>query len=190
MRQGYDFSQVSVLIVDDSAYMRHIVKALLLGLGFRHESLHEAEDGVDAFRTFRNANIDLIILDWEMPILNGVEFTRMVRTSSDSPNFFVPIIMLTGHSESKRVIEARDAGVHEFVVKPVSAAVLYSRMVAVIERPRPFVRTRSFVGPDRRRKISPQFEGRDRRAAALEIAKGLGARALSQQDVDGLMCKH
>lgn len=189
MKTGYDFANVSVLIVEDSSYMRHILKTLLLGLGFAHGNLHEAEDGVDAFRAFRHFPVDVILSDWEMPILNGIEFVRMIRTSVDSPNFFVPIIMVSGHSETKRIVEARDAGVNEFVVKPVSAAVLYSRLVAVVERPRQFVRTRSFVGPDRRRKVNPAFAGSDRRAATLEAIRPLGARALSQGDVDTVMCK-
>lgn len=186
-KKGYDFSNVAVLIVEDSSYMRKIIKLILNGLGFR--KVLEAEDGVEAFRLFRNQPIDMILIDWEMPILNGVEFIRMVRTSTDSPNPYVPMVMLSGHSEMQRIVEARDAGVNEFVVKPLSAQTLYARLVSVVERPRPFVRTKQFFGPDRRRRKPESFKGSERRAGMLEQLKELGSNALSQEDVDNVIYK-
>ena len=185
--KGYDFSGVTVLVVDDSRYMRKIVRILLQGLGVRN--VIEAEDGVDAFREFRTRSVDIILVDWEMPILDGIEFIRMVRSSSDSPNPFVSMIMLSGHSEFKRIVEARDAGVNEYVVKPLSAQTLYTRLVSIIEKPRPFVRTKQFFGPDRRRKISDKFGGNERRSEMVEKLKELGADALGQSDIDGIMAK-
>ena len=95
--------------------------------------------------------------------MDGLEFVRLLRTATNSPNPFVPVIMLTAHTETKRVMEARDAGITEFLAKPISAQQLGSRIRAVIEHPRPFVRAESYIGPDRRRRQDPDFEGPDRR---------------------------
>ncbi len=86
-----------------------------------------------------------------MEPLDGVDFVRLVRTANDTPNPYVPIIMLTGFTEMRRVTEARDAGINEFLAKPVSAKAIYQRLATIIDNPRPFVRSKTFFGPDRRR---------------------------------------
>jgi two-component system chemotaxis response regulator CheY len=98
-----------------------------------------------------------------MEPLDGIDFTRMVRTAPDSPNPFVPIIMLTAQSSMERVTQARDSGVNEFLAKPVTAKGLYSRIATVIERPRQFVRASEYFGPGRRRSVK-EFMGMDRRS--------------------------
>ena len=95
--------------------------------------------------------------------INCVEFTRMVRTNEDSPNHFLPIIMITGHSERSRVNAARDAGVNEFLVKPVTAKGLMERLSLIVNRPRNFVKSKQYFGPDRRRRADPNFSGEERR---------------------------
>jgi DNA-binding response OmpR family regulator len=75
----------------------------------------------------------------------------------------VAIIMLTGHSEKKRVVAARDAGVTEFLAKPISAKALYQRIVNIVVNPRPFIKTRSYFGPDRRRNVNLNYAGVERR---------------------------
>jgi DNA-binding response OmpR family regulator len=97
--------------------------------------------------------------------LDGVEFTRLVRTSPDSPNPFLPIIMMTGHSERSRVYEARDAGVTEFIVKPITAKAVLDRLNAVIMRPRPFIKADGYIGPCRRRRDTPDYAGPYRRGS-------------------------
>lgn len=184
-KKGYDFSQVSVLIVEDSPYMRTIIKIILAGLGFRN--VREAADGVDAFRVLKGTPVDIVLVDWEMPMLNGVEFVRMVRTSDDSPNPYLPMIMVSGHSEMRRIVEARDSGVNEFIVKPLSAKMLYSRLVSVIENPRPFIRTKAFFGPDRRRKLPEGYKGQERREELLEKLKEFGKESLTQVEIDGVV---
>ncbi|MBP8072129.1 MAG: response regulator, partial [Brevundimonas sp.] len=109
--------------------------------------------------------IDLAIVDFNMFPLDGVEFTRLVRNSPDTANPYLPIIMMTGHSEKSRVYEARDAGVTEFVVKPITAKAILDRIQAVIFRPRPFVKTEGYFGPDRRRSNTSNYKGPMRRAA-------------------------
>jgi CheY-like chemotaxis protein len=151
------FEKVRVLLVDDNQHMRAIVMTVLAGVGVRH--VRETRDGAEALEALRNWPADLAIVDFQMFPLDGVEFTRMVRNAPDSKNPYLPIIMMTGHSEKSRVLEARDAGVTEFVAKPLTAKAILERMQSVIYRPRPFVRTAGYFGPDRRRRDDTTFAG-------------------------------
>lgn len=145
----YDFERIGVLVVDDNKHMRNLVKSILHALGIKN--VREVGDAAEAFKELQRFSADLVITDWHMEPLDGLDFVRLVRTAKDSPNPYIPIIMLTGHTELVRVMEARDAGVNEFLAKPISARGLYARMVSIIEHPRPFIRTKSYFGPDRRR---------------------------------------
>ncbi|KAK0330079.1 hypothetical protein LTR94_034265, partial [Friedmanniomyces endolithicus] len=122
--------------------MRAIASAVLHSANVRN--VREAPDGASAFELLRQYPIDLAIVDFNMFPLDGVEFTRLVRNSPDSPNVYLPIIMMTGHAEKKRVTEARDAGVTEFVVKPITAKAVLDRINAVIMRPRAFIQSADY----------------------------------------------
>jgi DNA-binding response OmpR family regulator len=111
-------------------------------------------------------NPDVLILDWMMEGMTGIDLAKMIRTSAASPNPFVPIIMLTGHTSPERVRQARDFGVNEFLAKPVSVNAVMTRLSAVIEHPRPFVRTKVYFGPCRRRRGTDEYKGPERRAGA------------------------
>jgi CheY-like chemotaxis protein len=160
-----------ILLVDDNQHMRAITSAILQSAGVRN--IREVSDGAAALDSVRDHPVDLAIVDFNMFPLDGVEFTRLIRNSPDSANPYLPIIMMTGHSEKSRVYEARDAGVTEFVVKPITAKAVFDRIQAVIMRPRPFVKTEDYFGPDRRRTNSPNFKGPYRRSTdQLETAVG------------------
>lgn len=184
----YNLERLNFLIVDDNKHMRALVKSILHALGVKN--VIEAGDGADAFKELRHYPADIIICDWNMEPLDGLDFTKLVRTGSDSPNPFVPIIMLTGHTEMNRVMEARDSGVHEFLAKPISAKKLYSRIRTIIDRPRAFVRTPAYFGPDRRRKALPNYNGPERRKEAsgqVETGGGGGDGELSQDEISALL---
>lgn len=159
---GYRLDRLSVLVVDDNQHMRSLVRTILESLGV--SQIMEARDGAHALEKMAQTQIDLMIVDWNMEPMDGLSLTRHLRTAEDSPDQFVPVIMLSGHTERARVMEARDAGVTEFMAKPVSARSLYARIVSIIENPRPYVRTEDYFGPDRRRQMLP-FDGPDRRKA-------------------------
>ena len=142
--------------------MLKLVKTLLKGLGA--DKVFEAKDVAGAFQRLRNDQIDIVILDYMMGDDDGVDFVRKVRKEGESPTPFVPIIMLTAHSERSRVEKARDAGVNEFCVKPITASELVRKIGAVIDHPRPFVRSETYFGPDRRRRDDPNYTGEERRA--------------------------
>jgi DNA-binding response OmpR family regulator len=156
-------SALHVLLVDDNQHMRTIASAVLKSAGVG--TVREAADGSSALEILREYPIDLAIVDFNMFPLDGVEFTRLVRNSADSPNPYLPIIMMTGHSAKRRVCEARDAGVTEFLVKPITAKAVLDRIQAVIFHARPFVRTENYFGPDRRRVQKPDYKGPRRRAS-------------------------
>ena len=155
---------VHVLLIDDNQHMRSITSAVLQSAGVR--TVHEAGDGAAGLEILRDPSIsvDLAIVDFNMLPLDGVEFTRMVRTGPTTTNPYLPIIMMTGHSEKSRVYEARDAGVTEFVVKPITAKAILDRIQAVIMRPRDFVKHESYFGPDRRRTNTTNYNGPMRRS--------------------------
>jgi two-component system chemotaxis response regulator CheY len=163
---------LNILLADDNPHMREIVGVLLQNFGITR--VRGVNDGGQALEMMRVWKPDLAIVDFKMEPVDGVVFTRQVRTGQDSPNPYLPIIMMTGHSALQRVYEARDAGVTEFVVKPVNARTLLDRIMAVIYRPRPFVRANGYFGPDRRRRADPEYHGPMRRAGD---AQGEDARS-------------
>ena len=163
-------NSLHVLVVDDNPHMRSIVVAILRGVGVG--IVKEASDGADAMEAMRTGVPDIVIVDLNMSPIDGLEFTQMIRTATDSPHPFVPIIMMTGHTERSKVAAARDAGVNELVAKPISAKTLLDRIVAVCNQPRDFVRTSSYCGPCRRRGGDEALYGGPlRRKADMKLKK-------------------
>jgi CheY-like chemotaxis protein len=141
--------------------MRKLVVTILQAFGCTQ--IYEAVDAEHAWSILPDVNPDVIILDWQMSGMTGLEFARNVRNAPDSPNPFVPVIMLTGHTHIDHVRLARDAGANEFLAKPVSVKAILSRLMSVIEHPRPFVRSREYFGPCRRRRPMEDYRGPERR---------------------------
>jgi CheY-like chemotaxis protein len=156
---GTAFEHLKILIVEDNLHMRGLLRGLLTSVGVR--DVAEANNGATAIEALREKKCDLILSDLAMKPMDGLEFSRKVRT--DSPNPFVPIIMITGHTEKHRVEAARDAGITEFLAKPNTPHSLFSRIAEIMERPRAFVRTEAYFGPDRRRKTAENYAGPWRR---------------------------
>ena len=160
----YRFDRLRVLVVDDNVHMRKLVMTILQAFGVTQ--IAEAESADRAWQSLREINPDVIVLDWVMEGMSGVELVRMIRSNPQAPNPFVPVIMLSGHTSLEHVRQARDAGVNEFLAKPVSVKVILSRLISVIEHPRPFVRTKSYFGPCRRRRGDDEYRGPERRVGA------------------------
>ncbi len=145
-----------VLIVDDNQYMRKMVRTLLVNCGVKE--IFEASDGIAALDAIRTVAPDVVILDWEMPLLSGPELVRIVRSPGVFPMPDVPIIMLTAHGERWRVVEAVKLGVNEYLTKPVSAKSLYDRLVAISLVPRPNVQLGDYYGPEPRKLITEAID--------------------------------
>ena len=142
---------LKVLVVDDDHYMRKVVRTMLNAIGVK--TVFEAPDGMTGLDSLRQNNPDLVIVDWEMPMIDGAQFVRMVRSPGEFPMPDVPIIMLSGHGDRWRVVEAARIGAHEYLLKPVSTKALHDRIVAIIGQPRPTVRLEGYYGPLPRRLV-------------------------------------
>jgi CheY-like chemotaxis protein len=140
---------LKALVVEDNTHMRALLRALLNALGIK--DILEAANGQAALNLLRERKIDLVLTDLTMAPMDGLELTRHLRKDENSPNPFIPIIMITGHTEKYRVEAARDAGVTEFLAKPITAHNLFGRITEILEKPRAFVRCDNYFGPDRRR---------------------------------------
>jgi YesN/AraC family two-component response regulator len=147
--QSVLFANTKVLVIDDEHYMRKVVRTLLMSIGVR--TIYEAADGMSGLDQIRTMSPDVVIVDCQMPGLDGLGFVRMVRSPDTFPYPDIPIIMLTGHGERSRVIEAMETGVHEFLLKPISSKALADRLTAVISNPRKLVRRGKYYGPEPRK---------------------------------------
>lgn len=152
---------VRVLVIDDNHHMRLILKGMLRAL--RSPEVQEAADGVEALERMKSWRPDLVICDYVMPQLDGVEFVRMVRWSTDSPCWDVPIILVTGYAERRVVMAARDAGADAFIAKPLQTLRLLEKIDYVLPRRRAFVKSPRYIGPCRRNGMNPTYAGPFRR---------------------------
>jgi CheY-like chemotaxis protein len=138
-----------VLIIDDEPYTRKVIRTLLMTMGVKRiQEAGDGHSGLDAVCTFTP---DIVICDWAMPGLDGPGFVRAVRSPESFPYPDVPIIMLTGHGERSRVMQAAKLGVHEYLLKPVSSGGLQARLLSVINHPRKMVRKGDYYGPEPRK---------------------------------------
>jgi two-component system chemotaxis response regulator CheY len=142
--------KLSILVVEDTPPMRKLIVSVLESLGVG--KIYTASNGDQGFSVYQQTNPDIIITDWLMEPVDGIEFINKVRTHVSSPNRTVPMIIITGYSAITRVMEARDNGVTEFLIKPFTANDLAKRIAYVINKPRDFVHAPKYFGPDRRRK--------------------------------------
>lgn len=140
--------KLRVLIIDDNKFSRSLLVTQLASYGIR--DITECGDGVEGLKRLQRESMHMILLDYEMTPLNGAEFARLVRRDPSIPNPEVPIIMISGYSDLAHVREARNAGINEFLGKPVAADTLYKRIEHTLLNPRPFIRTEKYVGPAQR----------------------------------------
>jgi CheY-like chemotaxis protein len=151
---------LELLVIDDNPQVRSILGAVLAAVGV--QKVHYASDGRRGLEIVSETSIDIAFVDLEMPVMNGLDFVSAVRALT-TPDRYMPLIMLTGHSDLPRILASRDRGVTEFLGKPVTAKSILSRLNTVILNPRPFVAAPNYFGPDRRRKAAPGYDGPRRR---------------------------
>ena len=158
---SYNVSNLKILVVEDSVFSRKILCAILNGLDIK--SVIEAPDGKVALQCLKSFDADVVIADCIMENMDGLEMLRQIRNHDVSSNPYVPVIMMSSNTEIGRILEARDMGATEFLAKPVSPKMVLQRLKTVIEKPRDFVRTKAFFGPDRRRHTWEEYLGTERR---------------------------
>jgi DNA-binding response OmpR family regulator len=173
---------VKVLIVDDDFHMRKVVRTMLTAIGVRE--IYDAGDGMAGLQAICTLAPDVVILDWAMPNVNGAEFVRAVRSPGSFPLPNVPIIVLTGHGERACVVDAMQLGANEYLLKPVSTKALFDRLISVLARPRPMVRSGDYYGPKPRKggSVANQAEAS---AIYAEIAGGEPAAHEPRANRDG-----
>jgi DNA-binding NtrC family response regulator len=142
------YDLLKILLVDDNHHMRVLLSEILKAIGV--QKIYEASDGTAGLQMMKNHTVDIVMTDLSMQ-------------PPDSPNQMCPVVMITGHSTMSRVAEARDAGVNEFLTKPLTARGVLERINQIVNHPRPYVKTEGYFGPDRRRRNDPNFKGPDRR---------------------------
>jgi CheY-like chemotaxis protein len=161
-----DLSSLKVLVVDDNANVLRLICDVLRAGGVGQ--VETAEDGLRARQMLARWNPDLIFCDWNMPLMDGLELTRSIRRAAVTPDRLVPnpqipVIIVTAHRSQHEVEQARKAGVNEFVIKPFTPAALLSRIQLVLTKPRPFIVSEAYIGPDRRRRVELSYSGPLRR---------------------------
>lgn len=122
---------MKILIVDDSSTMRRIIGNVVMQLGYAKEDFDEAEDGVKAWKLLNESQYDIILTDWNMPNMNGLELVKKVRSEGNHQK--VPIIMITTEGGKNEVITALKAGVNNYIVKPFNAEVLKEKLDGVLK---------------------------------------------------------
>jgi len=153
MPEKIDFSKIRFLVVEANPLSAELLVDILAMIG--GISIRKATEVDTAIRMMRDAEVDVLITEWNLGKKSGLELLDFVRNSVQSPNRFLPVIMCTANSEQEDVMEARDKGVSEFLAKPFSVDGLYKRLVSVIARPRPIINSDDYFGPDRRRRQVP-----------------------------------
>lgn len=156
-----NLDRLNILVVDDNGHARALLIQVLRALG--SSQIFEAGDGAEGLRILRERRIDIVLTDLIMAPMDGLALVRALRVEPDRRTAQIPLIMISGHSTLTSISQARDAGASEFLAKPFSARDLVERLQRTIERQRPFVRTSTFLGPDRRRRPDARHPGPWRR---------------------------
>jgi two-component system chemotaxis response regulator CheY len=161
--------EISVLVVEDSEAMMDVMVTILTRFGFGR--ILTAQDGEEGFSIFQRYKPDIIITDWHMDPVDGLELIKWIRRNKYSVRRMVPIILMTGFTEHSRIEAARDMGTTEILVKPFTAEDLAKRIMHMIDVPRDFIETQQFFGPDRRRRRVEDIDGEDRRKLKPEVTQ-------------------
>jgi CheY-like chemotaxis protein len=171
----FDLSGKHVLIVDDSRHFLSLLTSVLHGFGCRQIS--RSTEAADAFEIISRETVDLAIVDYKMPMLNGFEFASLVRSAKDTSNRFMPMFLVTGHGSRQIVMDSITNGFDDFLLKPIRPIDLYRKMVRHFEHPLPYIRTPGgYFGPDRRRKTDPNRRG-DKERRCKDLAVRVDGRA-------------
>lgn len=170
--RNYNFERFTVLVVEDNGFIKGLIVSSLNTLGVGNvKTASDGGEAIELLRLMKNdpgkagmMHVDIVLTNWQMEPIEGLQLLRWIRRSKESPDRFMPVIMITGSADKEKVAEARDMGVTEFLAKPFSAAAICQRLYSVIEHPRPFLQSKAYFGPDRRRQ-DLLYSGEDKRSA-------------------------
>ncbi|MBF0095267.1 MAG: response regulator [Alphaproteobacteria bacterium] len=159
-----DWKNLSVLLVEDNRYVGVLMQAILRSAGVRNTRI--VTDGASALAELKVFYADVALVDIVMDGIDGIDFTKTVRAEKKGTlDPFLPIVLVTAYNDAKTIRKAIDAGANDFIAKPLVPATMLTRVARALLAPRPFVRTNSFFGPNRRRTRTPLYHGPERREA-------------------------
>jgi CheY-like chemotaxis protein len=144
---------LGILVVDPNPHMRRLTRMMLMNVGAK--LVYEAADGLAAIDIISHGSPDVMLLDWDMPVLSGPQILHMVRSPGVFARPSLPVIMLTEQALRSQVQEAMRLGVHEFLLKPTSPKALRDRLLSIVLRPRPMVQIGKYFVPEPRRPLGP-----------------------------------
>lgn len=182
----FNLSKAVVMVVDDNNFSLNLTNQTLMGFGVK--SRHQYSSAAEAQTALNSVHIDLLVVDCDMPGMNGYDLVRWLRHANLDPNSYVPVIMVAGHTPEKEVFKARDCGANFVVTRPLSPLVLLERIIWVARDPRPILQAGDYMGPDRRfhDKDPPKATGERRfdriqapKEAALAARQQVEAKAAS-----------
>lgn len=173
----FNLGEAVTMVVDDSAFGLDLTCEALRGFGV--QTRYSCHSAADAIEILKDHPIDLLLVDCEMPGMDGHELVKWLRHSQLEPNAFVPIIMTAGHVRKTKVAAVRDCGANYLVTKPFSAASLLERLIWVARDARPFLEVGDYKGPDRRHRDSTPREENERRSDMIAL-KSHKARTLAE----------
>ncbi|CAN1549904.1 OmpR Response regulators consisting of a CheY-like receiver domain and a winged-helix DNA-binding domain [Caulobacteraceae bacterium] len=172
----FNLGKAVVMVVDDNSFSMNLTIQTLMGFGAK--ARHQCPSAAAAMETLKTTTVDLLIVDSDMPDIDGYDLVRWLRSSGMDPNAFVPVIMIAGHTPASKVTKARDCGANFIVARPLSARVLLERILWVARDPRPMLQTGDYTGPDRRfRDGDPPVNTSERRRDRLSAAEAAAVEA-------------
>lgn len=180
---SFNISALQFLCIDGDAAMRSTLVKVLRALNVQH--ITEVDTAEAATKALDSCVPDIIFCEWELPDGSGIDWLRTLR-GTDSVHRMTPVIFVTAHTQMRHVTEARDAGVTEYLAKPFSSRLIYSRICAVLEHPRAFIEADNFTGPDRRRKHDPYLVAQARRSTDKANAEALSG-AISDDEIEAML---
>ena len=157
------YQNLRCLLVDSDIYMRRMIRGMLRYVGVGE--IDEARDGAQARSMAEQTQFNLIITELQMPIMDGRELALMMRRSKTEGNITVPIIGYTDIITPEMVVQVRDSGINEIIVRPFSSGVLTKKLHMALQAARPFIRSNTYIGPCRRRRPLATYIGALRRQA-------------------------
>lgn len=155
--------KAKILLVDDSHSMRKLLRAMIEAGGYRN--IIEAEHGVAAMHAIQDGSCDILVTDWKMEPMDGLELSKRLRAFGDERQSCVPIVLVTAFADAALVANARDIGINEVLTKPVAAKVIQTKIETLLTVQQAFIRAENYKGPDRRRQKTASYAGQERRRA-------------------------
>jgi CheY-like chemotaxis protein len=159
--QKIDLGQIRFLLIDPNPLSMELVQDVLAMMGAR--AVRKCATTDRALEALRKDPFDIVITEWNTAPMSGLEFIEFIRSSPQSPNRLLPILLMTARSEEEYVVQARDRGITEFLAKPFTVDSFFKRLVSIVAFPRPFIDADRYFGPDRRRRRDIRYKGPERR---------------------------